>query len=46
MILDNFSFINSDPLCEFAHDFCNCDDIVGNPFEYIIRSIYENQMII
>ena len=46
MILDNFSFINSDPLCEFAHDFCNCDDIVGNPFEYIIKSIYENQMII
>lgn len=46
MILDNFSFTDTDPLCEFAHDFCNCDDIGGNPFEYIIRSIYENQMII
>ncbi len=46
MILDNFSFTDIDPLCEFAHDFCNCDNIVGNPFEYIIRSIYENQMIL
>lgn len=48
MILDNsFFFLNSrDPLCEFANDFMNTDDISGNPFEYIIRNVYENQMII
>lgn len=47
MIFDNLGFLtNRDPLYEFANDFINIDEISGNPFEYMIRNVYENQMII